>query len=255
MPKLGVNIDHVATVRQARRELDPDPTLAARICEEAGADSIVAHLREDRRHIQDRDILILRKTIKTRFNLEMSVQPGIVDMACAVKPQLATLVPERRQEITTEGGLDVRRHFKRLEKACGRLHKQGIAVSLFIAPDKNQIQASHDLGVAMIELHTGAYAHACARRAGKPELKRIADMCAFARKLGLVVNAGHGLNYDNVSAIARIKGMEELNIGHAIISRAVFVGLKQAVKEMLVILRPQAEESQKHFLRYAQDDT
>ena len=236
MPKLGVNIDHVATGRQARREEDPDPILAGRICEQAGADSIVAHLREDRRHIQDRDVFVLRKTVKTRLNLEMSLSPGIVDIACDLKPDHATLVPERREEITTEGGLDVVRHFKKLQKACDRLHKNKITVSLFIAPDTRQIQATHDLGVAAIEMHTGAYARAFAKRAGQKEFQKIKAMSTLAQKLGLTVNAGHGLNYDNVSAIARIAGMKELNIGHSIIARAVFVGLAQAVKEMKKLL-------------------
>jgi len=237
MPLLGVNIDHVATVRQARREEDPDPVMAARVCEKAGASSIVAHLREDRRHVQDRDILVLRKTVKTRFNLEMSAAPGIVDIACAVKPDQATIVPERRQEVTTEGGLDVIRNFKKLEKACGRLAQSGIVVSLFIAPDKEQIKATRDLGVGMIELHTGAYAHAAFNRRGAGELKKIAAMCAFAQSLKLAVNAGHGLNYHNVRPIAAIKGMQELNIGHAIIARAVFTGLEQAVSEMVRLVR------------------
>ncbi len=237
MPKLGVNIDHVATLRQARREEDPDPVLAARICEQAGAHSIVAHLREDRRHIQDRDILVLKKTVKTRFNLEMSLAEGIVDMACAIKPEQVTLVPERRQEITTEGGLDVLRNAKRLEKACVRLKKAGITVSLFIAPDKKQIEATHDLGISMIELHTGAYARAFADRSGAAELKKLVVMSAFSRKLGMTVNAGHGLNYDNVRPVARIEGMEELNIGHSIVARAVFIGLKDAVKEMARLIK------------------
>ncbi|MBI4309664.1 MAG: pyridoxine 5'-phosphate synthase [Candidatus Omnitrophica bacterium] len=236
MPKLGVNIDHVATLRQARREQDPDPILAACICEQAGAHSIVAHVREDRRHMQDRDILILHKTIKTRFNLEMSLRPDIVDIACAVKPQQATIVPEGRLEITTEGGLDVVRHRGRLKKVCGQLQKNAITVSLFIAADTKQIEAAHDLGIRVIELHTGAYARACVKRDGAGELKKISTVCAFARKLGMTVNAGHGLNYSNVRPIARIEGMEELNIGHSIISRAVFTGLEAAVKEMLGLL-------------------
>ena len=239
MAQLGVNIDHVATVRQARQEEDPDPILAARICEQNGADSIVAHLREDRRHIQDRDVMVLRKTVKTRLNLEMSLNPGIVDIACDLKPDQATLVPERRQEITTEGGLDVVRHFKKLKKACDRLQKNKIMVSLFIAPDAKQIRATRDLGVEAVELHTGAYARAFADRAGQKEFQKLKAMCVLARKIGLSVNAGHGLNYDNVSSVVRIAEMQELNIGHAIISRAVFVGLAQAVKEMkhLVSLR------------------
>ena len=237
MPKLGVNIDHVATLRQARRETDPDPVLAAQVCERAGAHSIVAHLREDRRHIQDIDIVLLRKSIKTRLNLEMSFAYGIVKAALQIKPDQATLVPEKRQEITTEGGLDVVRHRKRLSSVCDQLQQKGIVVSLFIAADKKQIQATKALGVPMIELHTGAYARAFIRRDHQKELTKLKLMTAYAQKLGLIVNAGHGLDYRNVSLIAHIAGMGELNIGHSIISRAVFIGLKPAVKEMLSIIK------------------
>lgn len=237
MPLLGVNIDHVATLRQARRENDPDPVLAARICEQVGAHSIVAHLREDRRHIQDMDIVLLRKTVKTRFNLEMSAAPGIVKMALNIKPDQATLVPERRQEITTEGGLDVVGGRKRLKIVCDQLQQKGIVVSLFIAPVKKQIEAAKSVNAQMIEFHTGAYARAFIGRDYHNELAKIKSMAAYAQKLGLIVNAGHGLDYHNTSLIAHIKGMHELNIGHAIISRAVFVGLKQAVKEMLAMIK------------------
>ncbi len=237
MVKLGVNIDHIATLRQARGEFDPDPIMAARLCEQAGCDSIVAHLREDRRHIQDRDIVLLRKTVKTRFNLEMSLEAGIVKVALAVKPDQATLVPERRQELTTEGGLDVKRHLKRVKKVSQVLMDAGIDVSLFIAPVKKQIDATASIGVKAIELHTGSYAHAFADRLAIDEFTQIKAMTLYARKLGITVNAGHGLNYDNTFAIARVKGMAELNIGHAIMSRAVFVGLKQAVCEMIAIIR------------------
>ena len=233
MPKLGVNIDHVATLRQARREIDPDPILAARICQQAGAHSIVAHLREDRRHIQDMDIVLLRKCIKTRFNLEMSIAPEIVKIALDIGPDQVTLVPERRQEITTEGGLDVVRNHKRLVSVCEQFKRKGIEVSLFIAPDKQQIDATKALAVPMIEFHTGAYAKAFFDRQESYELARIKSMTAYARKLGLIVNAGHGLNYQNVSKISRIAGMHELNIGHSIVSEAVFIGLKGAVKQML----------------------
>ena len=237
MIKLGVNIDHMATLRQARGEFDPDPVMAARLCEQAGCDSIVAHLREDRRHIQDRDIVLLRKAVKTRFNLEMSVNPGVVKVALAIKPDQATLVPERRQELTTEGGLDVVRHLKSIKKVSAALKKAGIDVSLFIAPDKRQIDATASLGVKTIELHTGAYARAFADRLAIDEFAQIKAMTFYARQLGIKVNAGHGLNYDNTYPIARVKGMEELNIGHAIMSRAVFVGIKQAVREMIIIMR------------------
>jgi pyridoxine 5-phosphate synthase len=240
MPKLGVNIDHVATIRQARLETDPDPILAARICEAAGAHSIVAHLREDRRHIQDMDIIVLRKTLKTRLNLEMSIAPGIVKVALQVKPDQATLVPEKRQEVTTEGGLDVVANRKRLTTVCHQLQDQGIIVSLFIDPDKKQIEATKSLGVSMIELHTGTYARACLGRGEDKEYMKLKTMSAYAQKLGLIVNAGHGLNYHNTQAIAAIPGMEELNIGHSIISRSVFVGLTQAVKEMVKLCKAKA---------------
>lgn len=235
--KLGVNIDHVATLRQARRETDPDPVLAARICEQVGAHSIVAHLREDRRHIQDMDIVLLRKSVKIRFNLEMSICKDVVKMALQVKPDQATLVPEKRQEITTEGGLDVVSNRKRLHFVCDQLQQKGIVVSLFIAPDKKQIDAAKQLNVPMIELHTGAFARAFVGRIHDKEFAKLKLMTAYARKLGLIVNLGHGLNYQNTSLITRIDGVEELNIGHSIVSRAVFVGLKQAVKEMLSIIK------------------
>lgn len=235
--KLGVNIDHVATLRQARRETDPDPILAARICEEAGAHSIVAHLREDRRHIQDIDVVLLKKSIKTRFNLEMSTAASVVKTALQVVPDQATLVPEKRQEITTEGGLDVLASRRRLQKTCDELASKGIIVSLFIDPDKAQIDATKALGVPMIELHTGAYARACLGRGERTELIKLQKMSAYALKQGLIVNAGHGLNYHNTAPVARIGGMQELNIGHSIISRAVSVGLKEAVREMLKVIR------------------
>ncbi|MBF0511178.1 MAG: pyridoxine 5'-phosphate synthase [Candidatus Omnitrophica bacterium] len=237
MIKLGVNIDHVATLRQARGEFDPDPILAARLCEEAGCDSIVAHLREDRRHIQDRDIVLLRKTMKTRLNLEMSLNPGIVKVALAVRPDQATLVPERRQELTTEGGLDVIRYLKRIENVGRALESSGIEVSLFIGADKKQIDAAASIGIRMIELHTGPYAHAFRVHEDSKEFASLKAMTVYAQKKGMMVNAGHGLNYDNTHGIIRIKGITELNIGHSIMSRAVFVGLKQAVREMIAIIR------------------
>lgn len=235
--KLGVNIDHVATLRQARREFDPDPVAAARLSLKAGADSIVAHLREDRRHMQDHDITILRKTITGRFNLEMSMNSEIVDMALDIEPDQATLVPERRQEITTEGGLDVVSQFSKVKKTIATLQKQKILASLFIAPSKLQISKSFDAGATMIELHTGPYALASTRPAIHKELNKIKRATDFARKLGITVNAGHGLNYQNTKAITRIDGIEELNIGHAIISRAVFVGIQTAVEEMIALIR------------------
>ena len=237
MPKLGVNIDHIATLRQARREFDPDPVKAARVCEQAGADSIVAHLREDRRHINDNDILRLKKSIRTRFNLELSLDANILKYACRIKPHQATIVPERRQEITTEGGLDVIRNFKRVKEAVKRLDDTGIEVSLFIAPDKRQIDQSKAAGANIIEIHTGAYALAKNNDTLRRELKKIKEATMYARQRGMVVNAGHGLKYHNTEAIAEIEGMHELNIGHSIVSQAVFVGLNKAVKDMHRIVR------------------
>ena len=237
MPKLGINIDHVATLRQARGELEPDPILAAQICEEAGADSIVAHLREDRRHINDRDILRLRKTVKTRFNLEMSLNNEIVNIALRIRPDQATLVPEKRKEITTEGGLDIIKYFDRIKRTVRLLEYRGIVVSLFIDPVIEQIQKTKESGAKVIELHTGNYARAKTRTHIQKELYRLIACTKFAQHLGLIVNAGHGLNYHNARAIAKIPTIEELNIGHSIISRAVFIGLKQAVKEMIHLIR------------------
>jgi pyridoxine 5-phosphate synthase len=237
MPLLGVNIDHIATLRQARRETDPDPVKAALICQKAGADSIVAHLREDRRHIHDNDIVRLRKELAIRFNLEMSIAPEIIDIACRLKPVQATLVPERRQELTTEGGLNVVSQFKRLKIACARMQDKGIELSLFIAPDKAQIDKTVELGVGIIEFHTGCYAMAKTAASTSKELKKLTAMTAYAHARGLTVNAGHGLKYHNTRPIVMIPGMHELNIGHSIISYAVFVGLERAVKEMRKIVR------------------
>ncbi|MCD4780272.1 MAG: pyridoxine 5'-phosphate synthase [Candidatus Omnitrophica bacterium] len=232
MPLLGVNIDHIATLRQARREEEPDPVLAAQIAEKAGADSIVAHLREDRRHIHDQDVKRLRRTIKKKFNLEMSLQKDIVRIACQVKPDQATLVPERREEITTEGGLDVLKHFKRIKDVSAQLQAHQIEVSLFIDPVKKQLEQTKEAGVNVVELHTGRYDRASTVEKQKFYLQKIDDITQYAISIGLVVNAGHGLKYYNTYPIARIKGMNELNIGHSIISQAVFVGLSGAVKDM-----------------------
>ena len=237
MPYLGVNIDHVATLRQARREKDPDPILAAQICQKAGARSIVCHLREDRRHIQDKDVQILKEVIKVRFNLEMSLNPDIVHLAAQIKPDQVTLVPERREELTTEGGLDVDRHFNRVKKVANFLTKKRIEVSLFIDPIEKQIQRSQEAGVKVIELHTGQYASAKTSLERNRELRKIDVMTQYARHLGLTVNAGHGLKYDNTQPIASVSGIHELNIGRSIISRAVFVGLEKAVKEMVKLVR------------------
>ena len=232
MPFLGVNIDHVATLRQQRRESEPDPVKAALICQKAGADSIVAHLREDRRHINDKDILALKRTLQVRFNLEMSAAKDVVALACKVRPDQATLVPERRQELTTEGGLDVIRNAGKLKPVCSRLKDQGIIVSFFIDPEKDQIDAARNIGISVIELHTGRYAEALTERAQITRLKELNTAAQYAHSLGMTVNAGHGLKYHNTIAIARIPGMHELNIGHSIISYAVFVGLEKAVREM-----------------------
>lgn len=237
MPKLGVNVDHVATVRQARRTIEPDPVIAAAICEMAGCDSIVAHLREDRRHIQDKDVIILRKSVSTRFNLEMSIHREIVGIARRIKPHQATLVPEKRQELTTEGGLDVAGNLRQINGVVYSLKEKGIDVSLFIDPDNSQIEASKKAGVNIIELHTGNYADAKDEETAKKELERLKRAVKFGLELGLVVNAGHGLNYQNTAAVARINGIEELNIGHSIISRAIMVGLGRAVKEMKDMIR------------------
>ncbi len=233
MPKLGVNIDHVATLRQARGEDEPDPIQAARICEKAGAHSIVCHLREDQRHIQLRDVKALRKSVRTRLNLEMSLHKDVVAAALRIKPDEVTLVPERRRELTTEGGLDVIKYFRRITNAVIPFHKKKITVSLFIDPHPDQIKRARATGASMIELHTGRYALASTSAARQRELKRLRDMTRYGRSLGLIVNAGHGLKYHNTRPVARIPGMSELNIGHSIIARAIVVGLHSAVKEMI----------------------
>jgi len=236
MPMLGVNVDHVATLRQARGGEEPDPVWAASICEQAGCDSIVAHLREDRRHINDADIRALKKDA-TRFNLEMSINPEIVEIARRVVPQQATLVPEKRQELTTEGGMSVSRHGKRIAKAVDILRKKGIEVSIFIDPDEREIHAAKTIGVDIIEIHTGRYSLARTKASAEKEFKKIKEVTSYALSLDLVVNAGHGLNYTNVKRIASIKGVNELNIGHSIISRAVFTGLYRAVKDMKALIK------------------
>ena len=237
MVKLGVNIDHVATLREARRTYEPSPLDAARECVAAGCDSIVCHLREDRRHIKDTDVVLLRELVDTRLNLEMSIAPEIVDFACKIGPDQATLVPERRMEVTTEGGLDVARNAARVKKAVTRLRTRGIDVSLFINPSKEQIKASALVGAEIIELHTGEYANARGPRARLKQLKILKRATEYALRIGLEVNAGHGLNYDNVKAVAAIKGMNELNIGHSIVSRAVFTGMRKAVSDMVRLIR------------------
>jgi len=232
MPKLGVNIDHIATLRQARKTYEPDPVQAAIICEQSSADSIVAHLREDRRHINDLDIRKLRHTVKTKFNLEMSCAREIVQIAARVKPDQVTFVPERRQEITTEGGLDLIKNYKKIEKVIAVMRSKGITTSLFIDPDIKQIKLAGKICPDFIEIHTGCYANAKNEKERQKELKKIINSTNLALSLNLGVNAGHGLNYHNVQEVAKIEGIEELNIGHSIISHSVFVGLAEAVKEM-----------------------
>ncbi|HNX90458.1 MAG TPA: pyridoxine 5'-phosphate synthase [Candidatus Omnitrophota bacterium] len=235
--KLGVNIDHVATVREARKTFEPDIIKAAFLAEKGGADGIVCHLRKDRRHMQDKDIFALRKKVRTRLNLEMSVDPEIVSIACKVKPDQATIVPENRQEVTTEGGLDVAGNFKKVKATVDKLSKKGIEVSLFIDPEKEQIDASCDTGARLIEFHTGRFANMfSAGQNYKKELKVLKEMTVYAMKRGLIVCAGHGLTYDNVRHVACIDGIYELNIGHTIISRSVFSGIEKAVREMKALI-------------------
>ena len=243
MLKLGVNIDHVATLREARyRGLahgEPCPVEAALVSERAGAHGITAHLREDRRHIQDKDVFALRKKISTRLNLEMANAPEIIAIALKLKPHIVCLVPEKRQEVTTEGGLDVVAAEKSLTKTCKKMNDAGIEVSLFIAPDAKQIEASARVGAQFIELHTGKFAEEFlkSKSAARTELQRLIAGAKQAHALGLRVNAGHGLNLDNLSVLFAVPHLEELNIGHSLISRAVFVGLEAAVKEMLALMK------------------
>lgn len=236
MIKLGLNIDHVATLRQARGGVEPDPVAAALIAETAGADSITIHLREDRRHIQDRDLCIISKTIKTRLNLEMAATPEMQNIALATKPHSVCLVPEKRQEVTTEGGLDVAGQLEHLTSYVKPLVEAGILVSMFINPCPKQIHASHKTGAQFIELHTGAYAEAYDTPNEDIEYQKLIQSAELATNLGLTVNAGHGLNYHNVKKLTSIPQFYEFNIGHAIISKAVFVGLETSVKDMLQIL-------------------
>jgi len=234
---LGVNIDHVATIRQARRTVEPDPVQAAVLAELAGADGITVHLREDRRHIQDRDVRLLRQTVRTHLNLEMAATKEMVAVALEIKPDYVTLVPERREEVTTEGGLDVAGQQRNLAEVTDTLQSAGIPVSLFIDADPAQIEASVKVKAQFIELHTGRYAEAPNAAQQKQELAVLTQGCELARAAGLRVNAGHGLTYWNVHPVACIPGMEELNIGHTIISRAVLVGFDRAVREMKQAIR------------------
>ena len=233
---LGVNIDHVATLRQARRAACPDPLQAALLAEQSGADSITLHLREDRRHIQDRDVAVMRNALKTRMNLEMAATDEMIGIACEVRPADVCLVPEHRAELTTEGGLDAVAQATRLRDVCARLAAAGIRVSLFIDPDLQQIEAAIAVGAPAIELHTGAYAGAGADARGA-ELHRLAQAARAAAGMGLVVNAGHGLDYHNVQPVAALPEVVELNIGHSIVAQAVFTGLGPAVTEMKRLMR------------------
>jgi pyridoxine 5-phosphate synthase len=242
MIRLGVNVDHVATVRQARRADQPDPVEAALLAEKAGADGITVHLREDRRHIQERDVQLMRDRLETKINLEMAVTPAMVALAAALGPDDACFVPEKREELTTEGGLDVAAHKGKIEQAVRRLQDCGIHVSLFIDPEQSQLEASKEIGAHAVEIHTGAYCNAAGSERGK-ELAALERASALAQSLGLEVHAGHGLTYDNVLPIAAISQIVELNIGHSIVARAVIVGIERAVREMKELIR-KARESE-----------
>lgn len=237
MANLGVNIDHVATVRQARGGAEPDPVAAAVLAELGGADGITIHLREDRRHIQDRDLRILRQTVKTKLNLEMAATDEMVRIALEVRPEMCTLVPEKRQELTTEGGLDVRFNLEMVTEAVDRLQDGGIIVSLFVDPDPDQIKAANKADADCIEIHTGSFAEAGRWQEQEQELLKIENAVRLAKKLGMGVNAGHGLTYTNIKKVAAIGGIEEFNIGHSIISRALLVGLERAVREMVELIK------------------
>ncbi len=236
MVELGVNIDHVATLRQARRTNEPDPAWAAALAELGGADGITVHLREDRRHIQDRDLEVLRQTVAVKLNLEMACEPEVVAIACRLKPQQATLVPERREEVTTEGGLEVAAHRERVGEVVRQLQDAGIVVSLFLDPEERQIDAAAELGAEAVELHTGRYALA---RPGKEQHRELSTLKTAGTRVvaaGMTLHAGHGLTYRNVVPVAQIDRMHELNIGHSIVSRAVLVGFERAVREMKTLL-------------------
>ena len=232
MSELGVNIDHVATVRQARRTNEPDPVWAAALAEIGGADGITLHLREDRRHILDRDLTVLRQTVTVKLNLEMACEEEVLRIACEVKPDQATLVPERREEITTEGGLDVAAQPKRVADVTHRLQDTGISVSLFLDPDPRQLETAFDLGADAVELHTGQYALARPGTQQQEQLETLISAGVQIRRAGMALHAGHGLTYRNVRPVAAIEGMHELNIGHSIVARAIMVGFEEAVREM-----------------------
>lgn len=236
MPRLSVNIDHIATIRQARKGQEPDPVAAAVLAELAGAGGIIGHLREDRRHLQDRDLRLLRQVVQTKLNLEMAATDEMQRIALEVRPDITTLVPEKREELTTEGGLDAASRIDHLKKYVGRLQEAGIVVSLFVDPDDGQIAASRKIGADWVEIHTGEYANARNGRDRENQFRRIAEAAKLAASLGMKVGAGHGLNYVNARVIARIPEVEELNIGHSIISRAALVGMDKAVREMIELI-------------------
>ena len=235
--RLCINIDHIASLREARGGIEPDPVTAAHLCELAGADGIVCHLREDRRHINDRDLRLLRETVKTKLDMEMAATDEIIRIAVETLPDLATLVPERRQELTTEGGLDVAGHRHHLRDVVKELHRHDIDVSLFIDPVPDQVTAAHDIEADFIEIHTGEYANARTEEEAHTQLATIREAAVMARQLGLRVNAGHGLNYLNIALFRTIAEIEEVSIGHAILSRASLVGLERAVRDMLALVR------------------
>jgi pyridoxine 5-phosphate synthase len=235
MAKLGVNVDHIATLRQARGGSEPDPVTAAAIAELAGADGITVHLREDRRHIQDRDVMLLRRTVQTHLNLEMAATEEMIEIAMKIVPDYVTVVPEKRQELTTEGGLDVVRNSQKLVRQIDLLHQAGIMVSLFVDPDLEQLKAANRVKADYVEIHTGSYCEARGK-AKTVELAKLEESIRAGRKLGLGVNAGHGLNYRNIRPVLALGGVEEYNIGHSIISRAVMVGLDRAVREMAELI-------------------
>ena len=240
MPHLAINVDHIATLRQARGINEPDPVLAAGICELAGAFGIVAHLREDRRHMQDRDIRLLRQTVKTKLNMEMGAAPEIIAIALEIHPDMVTLVPEKRRELTTEGGLDVAGQHKKISRVIKDMHRDNIPVSLFIDPDQNQVQAALEAGADFVEIHTGRYCDAENEDERNREFDLAAEAALFAYNQGLRVNAGHGLNYQTTARIAALDSIEELSIGHAVMARAIIVGLTEAVREMAAIIRQAA---------------
>ncbi|MHB1049007.1 MAG: pyridoxine 5'-phosphate synthase [Bacteroidota bacterium] len=235
--KLSINIDHIATLRNARGGTEPDPVAAAAICEAAGADGIVVHLREDRRHIKDKDVFVLRPMVKTKLDLEMGANEDIISIALTLIPDLITLVPEKRQELTTEGGLDVVSQKEKLASVIDRFHQKKIPVSLFVDPYREQIDASKEIGADMVELHTGEYSEATEKQETERLLSELRRAAEYGKSIGLGVNAGHGLNYLNVSPVAQIGSIDEMSIGHSIISRAAFVGLDRAVREMIALVK------------------